>query len=1067
MATEFRVLGPLELRRDGATVPVRAPAQRRLLGILLLAQGSVVSTDRLAEALWPEEQPRSTRHAMQMTVSRTRRLVGDGGVLEARSPGYVLEIDPAAVDAVRFERLLVEARDLVASDPARAAARAADALALWRGGAYEDFVFDAFAAEEIARLEELRLEAEEERIEAELALGRAGELVGELEALVEAEPLRERRRMQLMRALYRSGRQADALAAFGEARRMLLDELGIEPGPELRDLQHAILNQDPSLDAPEPARPRMAVSRRPVSIVVAEPSIPLDLDPEEHERLRRVAAEHVERIAAHFEAMALEAFVLAFVQEDHAARAASAAAEIAEALDGGLGVATGEALVGDRAVGGPLVETARRRAREAGPLPDLHGDADSGGRLIGRARELDRLRTARVALLTGTPGIGKSRLAHEAAVGSRSVVVRCPAFGAEPLAPLRELVTSLGAPDALDALHAADVPLVVRRVCEAAAPILVVFDDVQWADDVVRATVEHLAARAAVDLRVLAVARDDLLERHPAFLPGAERVQLDPLDAADALALAGSRAIAARAEGNPLFIEQLRAHTAETDAPLPPTLHALLAARLDRLTPTERSALQRAAVLGRDFDAAFVAARAALESLERRTLIERAVTSEAFVERYRFAHALIRDAAYESIPRSERSQLHETLADELAAAGADAEVVGFHLERAAQLRVERDRHALRLAEDAGAALGAAGLRTMKRGDTSGAIDVLRRATALRPDDALACELGVALTTVGRYAEAADVLRAAEASPDRAIAARAHLEQALAGSADAAEVLRRAEAAIPVFEAVGDARGLGRAWLLAGWVRGGGLGRYADWLDAAERSLAYYTEAGWLPSTCIGHVAAALYFGPAPVEPAVARCRELLADLPDFAGEAGVAAHLGGLVAMTGEWDEAGELLARARSLYEEVGRRPSVTLTCAPVEARTAVLRGAFEEAAAIFRASSEALTALGDSFHLATHAAELADILVSLDERDEAETWLTRAERCVQEDDLTGRIAIGIARVRLRGDDPTPVIRLAEQTDNLNVRAQAHAAAGDLARAHELYLAKGNAVAALAATAS
>src|SRR4029077_7624911 len=146
--------------------------------------------------------------------SRLRILIGDDLPLVARPPGYILEVDPQAIDSVRFEQLLEEARDALGIDPARASARASDALALWRGDAYADFAFESFAQEEIARLEELRQQAEEERIEAELALGRSSELVGELEALVVAAPLRERRRGQLMLALYRAGRQADALEAF-------------------------------------------------------------------------------------------------------------------------------------------------------------------------------------------------------------------------------------------------------------------------------------------------------------------------------------------------------------------------------------------------------------------------------------------------------------------------------------------------------------------------------------------------------------------------------------------------------------------------------------------------------------------------------------------------------------------------------------------------------------------------------------------------------------------------------------------------------------------------------------
>src|SRR4051812_2239953 len=172
MAVEFRVLGPLEIRRDGVPVPLRAPAQRTFLAALLVAHGRVVSVDRLAEALWPEKQPRSARHALEMNASRVRRLLGEDAAVVARPPGDVLEVEPETIDSVRFERLLTEARELA---PARAVARAVDALALWRGPAYGDFTFTAFAREEIARLDELRQEAEEERIGAELELGRAAE----------------------------------------------------------------------------------------------------------------------------------------------------------------------------------------------------------------------------------------------------------------------------------------------------------------------------------------------------------------------------------------------------------------------------------------------------------------------------------------------------------------------------------------------------------------------------------------------------------------------------------------------------------------------------------------------------------------------------------------------------------------------------------------------------------------------------------------------------------------------------------------------------------------------------
>ena len=200
--------------------------------------------------------------------------------LVRRPPGYILDIDPQSVDSVRFEQLLAEARDSQVSDPARASARASDALALWRGDAYADFAFESFAQEEIARLEELREEAEEERIDAELALGRSDELIGELEALVVACPLRERRRGQLMLALYRAGRQADALEALRDARTLLVEERGLEPGKELRELERRILLQDPGLSSAAAPRTQSRVARRLVTVVAVEPEISLEIDPE-------------------------------------------------------------------------------------------------------------------------------------------------------------------------------------------------------------------------------------------------------------------------------------------------------------------------------------------------------------------------------------------------------------------------------------------------------------------------------------------------------------------------------------------------------------------------------------------------------------------------------------------------------------------------------------------------------------------------------------------------------------------------------------------------------------------
>jgi predicted ATPase/DNA-binding SARP family transcriptional activator len=240
--TPLRVLllGPLQL--EG--VELEGAKQRALFTLLALRAGSPVPADELAEAIWPGELPREARLALQQQVSRLRRRLGDLAGIRHRHAAYVLDLAPAAVDVHRFEELVrVARRALDHGEVEQAAAGLHAALGLWRGGALADSRYDAFAQPAIARLEELRLQAVEDLLATRLAAGEGGELVGELQELVTAHPLRERLRSQHMLALYRSGRQAEALAVMREGTRMLIDELGLEPGPELRAMERMILNQ--------------------------------------------------------------------------------------------------------------------------------------------------------------------------------------------------------------------------------------------------------------------------------------------------------------------------------------------------------------------------------------------------------------------------------------------------------------------------------------------------------------------------------------------------------------------------------------------------------------------------------------------------------------------------------------------------------------------------------------------------------------------------------------------------------------------------------------------------------
>ena len=244
---QFRLLGPLEVRSEGAPVQLGGPKQRALLALLLLDAGRAVSTDRLIDALWGEHAPRTAVTSLQNFVSQLRKQLGPD-LLVTKRPGYLLRIEPLQLDLNQARALFAAAR---AAPPEERAAKLREALQLWRGPPLEEFGFETFAQSEIARLEELRLSLLEERIDADIEAGRPGEVVGELEALVTEHPLRERFREQLMLALYHSGRQAEALDAYQDGRRALVEQLGIDPSPRLQQLHAAILRQEVGV---EPAR---------------------------------------------------------------------------------------------------------------------------------------------------------------------------------------------------------------------------------------------------------------------------------------------------------------------------------------------------------------------------------------------------------------------------------------------------------------------------------------------------------------------------------------------------------------------------------------------------------------------------------------------------------------------------------------------------------------------------------------------------------------------------------------------------------------------------------------------
>ena len=265
---DFRILGRFEVLDDGRELALGGGRQRAVLAILLLHRRDVVSIGSLVDGLWGERPPPTAVQTVRVYVSRLRKALGDG-VLETHGRGYLLAVDPAQLDAERFEASVADGRAALESgDAGRAAELLVAGLQLWRGRALEEFAYEPFAQAEIARLDEARLAALEDRSDAELRMGGGAELVPELEQLVVEHPLRERLLSSLMVAMYRAGRQTDALEVFQIARRRLVDELGLEPGPELHELQRRILEHDPSLGAPRRLAPRSG-PRRARSVVVA------------------------------------------------------------------------------------------------------------------------------------------------------------------------------------------------------------------------------------------------------------------------------------------------------------------------------------------------------------------------------------------------------------------------------------------------------------------------------------------------------------------------------------------------------------------------------------------------------------------------------------------------------------------------------------------------------------------------------------------------------------------------------------------------------------------------------
>jgi class 3 adenylate cyclase/tetratricopeptide (TPR) repeat protein len=750
-------------------------------------------------------------------------------------------------------------------------------------------------------------------------------------------------------------------------------------------------------------------------------------------------------------------------------------------------------------------------------------------------------RECRVISVIGTAGIGKSRLVKEllsSVEDDASVLTgRCLPYGKGiTYWPLRDLVRRAagevsregieglleGDPDAgkvagriAGAIGIAgsksapeETMWAVRRLLEhlaRAEPLVIAFDDLQWAEPTFLDLIEYLLGwMRDAPILIVCMARPDLLEQHPGWLgswPSASAIVLTPLSEPEAEALlqllSGETELTAElftriteaAEGNPLYVEQMLAMLTEKrngngsappDLTIPPTIHALLTARLDRLEPEDRAVIERASVIGKEFWRGAIAELTPAEAREstgprlmtlaRKDFIEPAVSIFPKEDGYRFRHILIRDAAYLGIPKQTRAQLHERYAGWLERTSGERaseldEIIGYHLEQAhgyrAELGPSRSGSA-ELATRAGERLAAAGRRAIvARGDVSAGSTLLTRAVELLSEDnpkraALLTELARALMRAGDFAEAdavlTEALEAAVAAGDRRLELRATIEQEFCRSytspeGSALDDSHVADEVIPELEALGDDVGLARAW----WLKSEADVNACRWgarAHALERALEHARHSGEEAEIALitSLHAQALYFGPTPVTEAVARCEQYLAENPENRTlEASVTGVLGGLSAMLGDFDRARSLQARARAIYEDLGLRFRLTVTSSLVGADIEQFAGNTGEAVSILRRAYEAVRGMGATSSTATMAAFLADAL-SQDGKNEAADEAARfSEEHAPESDIVTQVLWRMARARALAEQESPeaedlarqALALARDTDYPDLKAR------------------------------
>jgi DNA-binding SARP family transcriptional activator len=732
---DFRILGPLEVYDNGRALTLGGAKQRALLAILLLHANEVVPAERLLEDLWGDRLPSSGAKALHVFVSQLRKAIGDDRVV-TRRPGYLLRLDREELDLNRFQRLREQAES---AEPHEAGAILREALSLWRGAPLVDMAYESFAQSEITRLEELRLNVLEQRIAADLALGRHADLVGELEALIKKHPLRERLREQLLLALYRSGRQAEALAAYQEARGALVEELGIEPSTSLRELHQKILRQDPALDPPAVAEARAAP---PASVFVGR------------------EAEFTELLAGLDDAFAGRGRLFLLTGEPGIGKSRLADEVITHARTRGARIFVGRCWeAGGAPAYWPWVESLRAYVRESDSATlrtELGAGAADIAQIIPEVRQ-------RFPDLPEPPSLEPE--------GARFRLFDAVAEFLRNAATRRPLVL------VLDDLHAADAPsllllrFVTRGLGSMRMLVLAAFRDVVAVPGQPFSAMLAEVARGPVSGRLM--------------LGG-----LSEHEVADYLHLAASdiaspeliKALHEETEGNPLFVvetvrllalEGLAPESARARISIPQTVRDIIGERLAHLSKECNRVLILASVLGREFALAALARVSGVSEDELLETLDEAMAAGVVSDvpgtpgRMRFAHVLIRDAVYDALTPARCARLHRQAAEALEA--LYGEEPGTHLAELAHHAIAGSefRKGLRYARGAGdRALALLAYEEAARLYES-ALQALDLGAS--PDEGARCELLLALGVA--RARAGDTATAKEIFVDAADAAR--------------------------------------------------------------------------------------------------------------------------------------------------------------------------------------------------------------------------------------------------------------------------------------------------------